>query len=134
MRSFSFVPPRAVYLLAGVLLVGVSGCRTVESLFQGDECKNPLPYRSSIQLASRTDDGDDSRSNAELQKMARISADDARAAAVASVPGSVEDVELENECGNLIYEVEVKTGRKEREVIVDAGDGQVLHVDGEADS
>jgi len=53
----------------------------------------------------------------------------ASAAALAQVPGTVKKVELENEDGNVVYGVEIKTANGESDVKVDAGDGRVLHVE-----
>ncbi len=67
--------------------------------------------------------------SAKLASLARITKEQARAAAVAQVPGTVTAVELENEDGNLVYSVEVKTSAGDQDVKVDAGNGKVLHVD-----
>jgi uncharacterized membrane protein YkoI len=64
-----------------------------------------------------------------FQSLARITPDQARAAAVARVAGTVTSVELENEDGNLVYGVSVKTAKGEADVKVDAGNGKVLHVE-----
>ena len=71
-----------------------------------------------------------------LKSLARITPEQASAAALAQVPGTVKKVELENEDGNVVYGVEIKTADGERDVKVDAGDGRVLHVekDGEEDN
>jgi uncharacterized membrane protein YkoI len=66
---------------------------------------------------------------ARYQKLARITADQARSAALAHTPGTATSVELENEDGNLVYGVTVKTSAGERDVKVDAGNGKVLHVE-----
>jgi uncharacterized membrane protein YkoI len=66
---------------------------------------------------------------AQLQKLARITADQARSAALAQVPGTATISVLENEDGNLVYGVTVKTTAGEKEVKVDAGNGKVLHVE-----
>jgi uncharacterized membrane protein YkoI len=86
-------------------------------------------------------DGEEAEDRAEgaeserLKGLARITPEQAQAAAVAQVPGTVKKVELENEDGNLVYGVEIKTANGESDVKVDAGDGRVLHVekDGEED-
>ena len=64
-----------------------------------------------------------------LKSLARITPEQASAAALAQVPGTVKKVELENEDGNVVYGVEIKTANGERDVKVDAGDGRVLHVE-----
>ncbi len=66
---------------------------------------------------------------ARFQSLARVTADQARAAAVAQVPGTVRTVELDNEDGNLVYSVEIATTAGERDVKVDAGNARVLHVE-----
>jgi uncharacterized membrane protein YkoI len=70
-----------------------------------------------------------------LKSLARITPEQARDAALAQVPGTVKKVELENEDGNVVYGIEIKTAKGESDVKVDAGDGRVLHVehDGEGD-
>jgi uncharacterized membrane protein YkoI len=70
-----------------------------------------------------------------LKSLARITPEQARDAALAQVPGRVKKVELENEDGNVVYGVEIKTAEGESDIKVDAGDGRVLHIeqDGEGD-
>jgi uncharacterized membrane protein YkoI len=60
-----------------------------------------------------------------LAPLAKITPDDASAAAQAEVPGQVQKVELDNENGSLVYSVEI--GGKD--VKVDAGTGAVLLVE-----
>jgi len=68
-----------------------------------------------------------------LQRMAKISPEEATQAALAAVAGTpgekkVEETELEVEHGFLVYSVEIRVqGQKgELEVLVDAGNGKVL--------
>ena len=62
---------------------------------------------------------------AALQKMATISADQAKAAAEAANQGATAvKVELDNENGVLVYSVELSNGL---DVKVDAGNGAILH-------
>ena len=64
-----------------------------------------------------------------LAALAKIDATQAVSAALAQVPGTVLKTELDNENGNLVYSVEIKTAKNEiKEVKVDAGNGAVLHV------
>ena len=64
--------------------------------------------------------------------MARVSEDDARAAALRAVPGAtvtgatVTDVDLDDEDGYLVYEADLWRDGVEFDVTVDAGTGQVL--------
>jgi uncharacterized membrane protein YkoI len=62
---------------------------------------------------------------AALASLATITPEQASAAAQADVPGDVQQVELDNENGSLVYSVEI--GGKD--VKVDAGTGAVLHVE-----
>ena len=64
-----------------------------------------------------------------LKSLARITPEQAQAAALAQVPGTVKKVELENEDGNVVYGVEIKTANGKSDVKVDAGDGRVLHIE-----
>lgn len=70
---------------------------------------------------------------ARFRSLARITPAQARDAALASVPGTAGSVELENEDGNLVYGVTVKTTAGDRDVKVDAGNGRVLHIETEQD-
>lgn len=62
-----------------------------------------------------------------LQGLATVTPDEARAAALKAVPGTADEVELDNENGFVVYSVEV-TGADGTvtDVKVDAGDGTVL--------
>lgn len=71
--------------------------------------------------------------SAQLAALALISADQARAAALARFPGTAEGAELENEDGNLVYSVEVRKDGSEVDVKVDAGNGKILHVETDND-
>jgi uncharacterized membrane protein YkoI len=85
------------------------------------------------------EDGDEAEDRAEggeserLKSLARITPEQAQAAALAQVSGTVKKVELENEDGNVVYGVEIKTANGESDVKVDAGDGRVLHIDKDGD-
>jgi uncharacterized membrane protein YkoI len=60
-----------------------------------------------------------------LAPLAKITPDEAGAAAQAQVPGQVQKVELENENGSLVYSVNISG----KDVKVDAGTGAVLLVE-----
>ncbi|HEY3316654.1 MAG TPA: PepSY domain-containing protein [Bacillota bacterium] len=70
---------------------------------------------------------------ASLQAMAKITPDQAKAAALQAVPGTVLKVELDNENGNLVYSVEIKTANGDQDVKVDAGNGTVVAQDSQQD-
>jgi uncharacterized membrane protein YkoI len=64
---------------------------------------------------------------ADLGKLAAVTVDQARAAAVAANPGATAvKVELDNENGYLVYSVELSNGADAK---VDAGTGKVLHTE-----
>ncbi len=59
--------------------------------------------------------------------MARVSEDGVRAAAMRAVPGAtVTDVDLDEEDGFLVYEIELWRDGVEFDVTIDAGSGEVL--------
>lgn len=75
-------------------------------------------------------DRSEAAESAQLSALAKISPEQARAAALARIPGTPLDVELDNENGNVVYSVEVrKADRNVVDIKVDAGTGQVLHIE-----
>jgi uncharacterized membrane protein YkoI len=101
---------------------------------EGEEAEDHADAdRGSEQGEGRKAESSEAAESARLQPLARISAEQARDAALAQVGGTAEAVALENEDGNLVYSVKVKTTGGQREVKVDAGDGRVLHVGADGD-
>ena len=73
---------------------------------------------------------EDSQNQAELAKQAKITEDEAINTALEKVPGTVNEVELEDENGTMVYEIEVlSTDGTEQEVKVDAQTGEVIKVE-----
>ena len=71
------------------------------------------------------------RSDAEESRVmagaARITLDRAKAIAIKAAPGShMIEAELENEDGNVVYEVEFLDKGRERTIVIDAGNGRIL--------
>ncbi len=64
-----------------------------------------------------------------LAGLAKLTPDQASAAATAAVPGTVNKVQLENENGNVVYGVEITTSAGTADVKIDAGNGSVLAKD-----
>lgn len=92
---------------------------------EADGAQEPA-YTSSVTVAD-TEDGSEADESTALASSATITADEARAAALAAVPGTVDEVELENENGNVVYGVEVTDASgTSYDVKVDAGNGAVL--------
>ena len=71
---------------------------------------------------------------AELAKQATVTEEAAIKIALEQVPGTVEEVELEDENGTIIYEIEIKAeDGTEQEVDIDATTGDVVKVEAEDD-
>lgn len=85
-------------------------------------------YTSSISVdQTATDSLSESDETAALASQAKISSDEAKAAALAANPGTtVVKAELDNENGALVYSVELSNGS---DVKVDAGNGAILHTE-----
>ncbi|MEO6159151.1 MAG: PepSY domain-containing protein [Ilumatobacteraceae bacterium] len=64
-----------------------------------------------------------------LAGLAKVTPDQASAAATAAVPGTVNKVELQNENGNVVYGVEIATSTGTADVKIDAGNASVLAKD-----
>jgi uncharacterized membrane protein YkoI len=112
------------------LTLGVALISSAHAQSEG-KAQSP-PYQSSIRAPDQQsgERGEAGR----LASLARIDASRASAAALAQVPGTALKVALENENGNLVYSVEIKTASNEiKDVKVDAGNGSVLHVDAAGD-
>ncbi|MBZ9715416.1 PepSY domain-containing protein [Deinococcus multiflagellatus] len=91
--------------------------------------------KSSIQLPAEQPGTEipDAQEDAQVRALAKITPQQATQAAQAAVPGAASSVKLEDEDGSLVYAVVIG----QTEVMVDAGNGQVLHQeaeDGEAET
>ena len=116
------------YLLGSVTLGGVFA--QTPGTDQADD-QSPA-YSSSIRVAEN-ESLSEAEESAALQSLAKITADQARSAALARFPGAtVNKVELENENGALVYGVELTDASgASHDVKVDAGNSEVLHVEAE---
>jgi uncharacterized membrane protein YkoI len=112
--------------VAGTLAVAlaVTGAALVarEKHEANEKNEKKAEYRSSIQVSPKLE------KEKELAKLATVSREEAIRIAQGAAKGKVIETSLENEDGNLVYNVEVKSGDETREVIVDAGNGKVLAV------
>ncbi|MFH8473222.1 PepSY domain-containing protein [Streptomyces sp. NPDC018000] len=82
---------------------------------------------TAVAFADDDSHDNDTRSSAASGSTARVGVEDAVAAAVKAVPGTVTEAELEDEDGGLVWEVDVYGSDKAwHDVTVDAGDGKVL--------
>jgi uncharacterized membrane protein YkoI len=115
----------AAWTVAALAVAGTSGVALAEN--EGEHEAKPS-YHASIQVPAKLENG------TALQKLAKITREDAARIAQGSAPGTVVETKLENEDQNLVYTVEVSSGGKTSEVIVDAGNGKVLAVNADTDS
>ena len=97
-----------------------------------DNQKQSEPNKKKEKKQSEKQDGNGKSESAE-KKNAVISVDKAVEIALEQFSGEVDDVELEEEDGRLIYEVEIEKGEDEAEVEIDAYTGEVLVVSIERD-
>lgn len=117
------------YLLGSVTLGGAlaqSGPPTTQAAQQDQQ----PAYTSSITVPQDQASTGEQDEAAALASQAKVSSDQARAAALAQFPGAtIQQVELDNEDGSLVYSVQLAdSAGKTQEVKVDAGTGQVLQV------
>jgi uncharacterized membrane protein YkoI len=74
---------------------------------------------------------DDAAEAARLQKLATVTPEEAKAAALVAEPGKAGKVELESENGNVVYDVEVTTSTGTVDLKIDAGNAKVLQTEKE---
>lgn len=84
------------------------------------------PPSSASASRSEGKDANDAAEAVQLQAAAKITPDQATKAALASVPGTVNKVELDSENGKVVFSVEVAAGGKTIDVKVDAVTGAVV--------
>jgi uncharacterized membrane protein YkoI len=93
----------------------------VESDEENEAVENETPESEAAEEAAETEEA---RGLAKLTRIDRAAAEEAT---LSTVPGEVREVELENENGFVVYEVEVASQDSTLyEVILDAGNGEVL--------
>lgn len=111
-------------IIGGVAIVALGlGGTGIAIARSGDDSKPS--YTSSVQVANTAGEG--KNGDAALAGLAKITPEQAKAAALTAVPGTAGQVELENEDGNVVFGVEVTTATGARmDVKVDAGNGKVL--------
>ena len=76
----------------------------------------------------------DTQTQAELAKQAKITEEQATKTALEKVPGTVNEVELEDENGTIVYGIEVvSTDGTQQDVKVDAQTGKIVKVEADDD-
>jgi hypothetical protein len=118
--------------LAAFAVIGIVSLAGLGSLAYANQGRSVVAPFQSVKLAEvsdgdgeTNDDAQDKHESAKLQSLAKITAPQAQRAAEASSGSRASRVKLENEDGNLLYAVTI--GQKE--VKVDAGNGQVLYTE-----
>ena len=106
---------RLSILAAFVALAGVFAVGSAVAEAQQDPCE---PLQGTIQVV------DDAPN---MNELAQVTENQARDAALSTLAGaSVTEIDLDEEDGFLVYEVDLILGTEEHEVFVDAGSGEVL--------
>ncbi|QSZ26746.1 PepSY domain-containing protein [Aceticella autotrophica] len=145
------------YAVAGAMALGIVGG---VSAYQGianaqtgtpatavqttanDNTENP-GYTASIKVSNPQDNAMDNvnetkdnetQESTKLSTLAKITPEQAKAEALKVAQGTVTKVELDNENGNLVYSVDIKTNTGSTDVKVDAGNGKVLYQDKGSDN
>lgn len=104
-------------LLAGI--IGAGGIATVAFAVPLSQSANN--FRLAQRLENEVKESD--------VRQAKITFQQAITTAEAEIGGKASEVELDNEGGNLVYEVEIG----EKEVVIDAVSGKVLYIESEND-
>lgn len=101
--------------------------------------QNQKPNEKDKKVQNEKDDDDDDELDTpemqkELAKEAKISPEEARQKALARVPGTVIESELDKEKGIVVYEFEIKDkDNKSFDVLVDAKTGEIVGVEADDD-
>lgn len=125
----------AVGLTFGVAaLAGAATTPNQPAAAEQDDVQEPS-YNGSVKAPEGSESQSEADESKALKGLAKITADEAEQAAQAEVPkGTVNEVELENENGNVVYGVEMTDAKgSDVDVKVDAGDGTVLSQQNDAD-
>ncbi len=109
-------------LIVVALIVGIFGVHAVTS---GVGTEKSVAQKSSLHIDDSKEISD-SQESAQLVSLAKITKAQAEAIALKNVQGTVKESQLENDNGDVVYAVDVINGNTETEVIVDAGNGNVL--------
>jgi len=123
----------ALILGGAVVIVLAGGAGVAYAAGAGGDPERPA-YTGSVRAPAQAGDerpgapeATDAAEATALQPLAKITADQAKAAALAAVPGTAGQPQLQDEDGYVVYGVAVKTAAgATMDVKVDAGTGKVL--------
>ena len=129
---------RAMLLAAGLLALGLASATGI-AVAQSNRSNPPAreldesPGKPSSVTVPPSQAANEADEGTALQGLAKITPDQAKAAALAAAPGNATKVELENEDGNLVYKVEVVgADGTQTDLKIDAGNASVLSKETEA--
>ena len=112
---------RTATILSTFTLVAALGAGAAIAADNGNASKLPHEVKSaSIQVLENTE------TQADLARLARVSKQVAEAAALDVQPGQVVKARLDDEAGYLVWKIDVKHGKGTTEFAVDAGNAKVL--------
>lgn len=116
---------RAVKILSAVTIASVLAAGTV---FATGTIKLPNEVKSSsIKLPRGVE------SQAEFARHAKVTQQEAEAAALAVMPGQVVKAKLDDEDGYLVWQIDVKHAKGTTEIAIDAGNARALAAEDEDD-
>ena len=106
---------------------GASSAADAQADGEVPDAKEAAMAAASIQLPAGT-------TPEQRRALAKITPEQARAAALARVTGAVKGVDLDDENGALVYSVDILQNGMSKDVKIDAGNGALLFVDVAADT
>ena len=119
---------RTAKILSALTIVAVLGTGAALAASKASGYKLPDEVTSaSIKVP------DDTETQADFAKLARVSQQEAEAAALAVQPGQVVHAKLDDEDGYLVWQIDVKHDKGTTEIAVDAGNSKVLAAEAEED-
>lgn len=128
----ALIAKRNVALIATVIVVAGLGAAGVAAASGGsgdtgsDSEKEQHVVGTIKAPAESATEQDDTQEAAALQALATVTPEEAKAIAAQAAGGSATPVEIEEEDGYVVYDVEVTTKSGITDVTVDAGSGKVL--------
>ncbi|MGY0491724.1 PepSY domain-containing protein [Streptomyces sp. WG-D5] len=119
---------RRTTVISAIAVVAVLGAGTATAVAVADDEGSPKSVASKSSVKVKDDDGvSDKQEDANEAKGAKVSAEDAIAAALKHTSGTAVGADLDSDDGRLVWDVDViGSGNKWQHVEVDPGTGKVL--------
>ena len=115
-----------VWLTTILVSGGLTATALANPATQVVEDETEVNERQEMEQEQESEEDEEQQEAARLQPLAKITANQAKEAALKVHNGEVKELELEAENGSLVYEVTVE----KIEVFVDAGNAEVLYTQG----